>query len=217
MELYLQPSVRLASLGDDLVILNLTDNSYYCLPGQGPVVRVGPTGGLLISDPELAAAMGSWLTRMQPAPPIELPAPPPRTSAWRTAEAQVNAADLAMFGLAYLESASRYYCAPFSRLVAHAAQQTSSLPPQTRMAASVQHLRLARVHDQLLPWAPFQGECFFRSFMLLKFLRLAGLGASWVFGVKTWPFQAHCWIQAGETVLDDASERVAQFTPIMSV
>jgi hypothetical protein len=217
MEFYLRPSVRVALVGDDLVILNLTDNAYYCLPGQGAVVSAGPSGRVLIRDPNLAAAMQNWLTHTQPSSPPELVVPLPRASAWRTAEEQVSATDLAMFGLAYMESASRYYCAPFGALVAHAAKQASSLAPQERMAASVRHLRLARVHDQLLPWAPLQGECFFRSFMLLNFLRLAGLGASWVFGVKTWPFQAHCWIQAGETVLDDACERVAQYTPIMSI
>ena len=46
-------------------------------------------------------------------------------------------------------------------------------------------------------------------------LRRAGQNAAWVFGVRTWPFSAHCWLQIGDAVLDDDPERVSRYTPIM--
>jgi hypothetical protein len=69
----------------------------------------------------------------------------------------------------------------------------------------------------MLRFVPFQGECLFRAFMLLCFLRLGDCDARWVIGVKTYPFLAHCWLQVGRTVLDDAAERVCGFTPILTV
>jgi hypothetical protein len=52
--------------------------------------------------------------------------------------------------------------------------------------------------------------------MLLRLLHAKGLDAHWVFGVRTWPFQAHCWLQCEDLVLDDQPDRVRAFTPIMA-
>ena len=41
-----------------------------------------------------------------------------------------------------------------------------------------------------------------------------GIGAQIVFGV-TMPFAAHCWVQQGDVVLNDALDRVLRFRPIM--
>ena len=41
--------------------------------------------------------------------------------------------------------------------------------------------------------------------------------AVWVFGVRTWPFSAHCWLQIGDAVLDDDPERVGIYPPILAV
>ncbi|GAD58270.1 hypothetical protein MBEBAB_0520 [Brevundimonas abyssalis TAR-001] len=38
-----------------------------------------------------------------------------------------------------------------------------------------------------------------------------------VFGIKLVPFGAHCWVQAGETVLNDTVDNVSEYTPIMVV
>jgi hypothetical protein len=36
-----------------------------------------------------------------------------------------------------------------------------------------------------------------------------------VFGVRTWPFHAHCWLQCDDVVLDDQADRVAAYAPIL--
>lgn len=59
--------------------------------------------------------------------------------------------------------------------------------------------------------------CLFDSLALLDFLARHGLFPEWVFGVTAEPFEAHCWVQEGSTVLNDTIERVAAFTPIMRV
>lgn len=67
------------------------------------------------------------------------------------------------------------------------------------------------------PFAPAPGKCLLRSFMLLRLLRRHGHDARWVFGVRTWPFRAHCWLQAGDVVLDDDVEALVALTPILVV
>lgn len=68
-----------------------------------------------------------------------------------------------------------------------------------------------------LPFVPGQGECLYRACLLRSYLAGRGLGSSWVFGVRTWPFAAHCWLQCGDLVLDDDPDRVALYTPILVV
>ncbi len=59
--------------------------------------------------------------------------------------------------------------------------------------------------------------CLFDSLALVEFLSHYGLYPSWVFGVQTSPFAAHCWVQDGAVVFNDAPERVRRFTPILTV
>jgi hypothetical protein len=66
-------------------------------------------------------------------------------------------------------------------------------------------------------WTPAPAKCLIRSFMLLRLLRRHGFDARWVFAVRTWPFEAHCWLQAGPVVLDDAVERLTAYHPILAV
>jgi len=59
--------------------------------------------------------------------------------------------------------------------------------------------------------------CLFDSLALIHFLARFDLYPDWVFGVRADPFEAHCWVQAGERVLNDTLERVSALTPIMSI
>ena len=59
--------------------------------------------------------------------------------------------------------------------------------------------------------------CLLDSLTLLHFLAAEGIHPDWVFGVKTEPFDAHCWVQQDEVVLNDAPDRVRQYSPILIV
>lgn len=78
-------------------------------------------------------------------------------------------------------------------------------------------LEAVRQFERLRPWLAPPGECLLRSYHLRAFLRARGLDALWVFGVRTWPFSAHCWLQAGATALDDDLERLVAYQPILAV
>lgn len=59
-------------------------------------------------------------------------------------------------------------------------------------------------------------RCLAHSIALRWRLEREGYGAALVFGVRLFPFQAHCWLQRGVTVLNDHHEHVAQYTPVLA-
>jgi hypothetical protein len=74
------------------------------------------------------------------------------------------------------------------------------------------------VFDRLRPLAfTARDACLFESLAMIEFLALFDLHASWVFGVQTAPFCSHCWVQLGDTVINDTVEHIRGFTPIMAI
>jgi hypothetical protein len=61
---------------------------------------------------------------------------------------------------------------------------------------------------------PVRDACLPDSIALLLFLRTRHVPCALVFGVRLDPFEAHCWVQDGSTILGDTHERVSAFTPI---
>jgi Transglutaminase-like superfamily len=62
-----------------------------------------------------------------------------------------------------------------------------------------------------------QDACLFDSLALMRFLSYYGCFPTCVIGVQTGPFGAHCWIQHGAVVFNDAPEYVRRYTPILAV
>ena len=60
-------------------------------------------------------------------------------------------------------------------------------------------------------------HCLFESLALLNFLSHYRIHPSWVFGVATAPFAAHCWLQLGGFACNDSLDQVRRFTPIMVI
>ncbi|WP_447759764.1 lasso peptide biosynthesis B2 protein [Sphingopyxis panaciterrae] len=59
-------------------------------------------------------------------------------------------------------------------------------------------------------------QCLVRGLAMRAMLARRGLPVDLVIGVML-PFAAHCWIQSGTTVLSDPLDRVANFTPLLTV
>lgn len=210
--MYLRPDVHLARVGPDVVLLDSRRGEYLCLVQAADAFEILDDTRVRIVDAALndeAASLGligagRRLGRGFPPAPARDLADVPDTA--------LQPSDRVAATTAYGELLAHYYGRPFGHLVRHAARR----PP---LASSPPSLLAHRVSAfrQLLPWAPFPGVCLYRSFYLLAFLRRRGLDATWMFGVQTWPFEAHCWLQTGDLVLDDRVDRVRAFTPIMAV
>jgi hypothetical protein len=110
--------------------------------------------------------------------------------------------------------APAFHHRPFSEVLARVrARPRGETRPQRQALVEAR----AAVFNALLPWSPIQGACLLQSAWLIEFLGQANLSADWVFGVRTWPFSAHCWVQAGDVVLNDTVERVAPYRVILKV
>lgn len=62
-----------------------------------------------------------------------------------------------------------------------------------------------------------KNQCLFDSLALVQFLSRYDLYPTWVFGVRTGPFGAHCWVQEGDFVFNAALEHTREFTPILAI
>ena len=102
---------------------------------------------------------------------------------------------------------------PFHQVLALA----GPLDPRALAPPSAALLAEAGRFARMAPWLPHAGLCLMRSLQQRLYLTARGHGVAWVFGVRTWPFEAHCWLQAGDVVLDDTPGRVRGFTPILVV
>jgi hypothetical protein len=67
------------------------------------------------------------------------------------------------------------------------------------------------------PIYPRQYRCLFDCLSLLEFLFHHRLTPTWVFGVTMNPFQAHCWLQSGDLLINDSIERISAYTPILAI
>ena len=74
--------------------------------------------------------------------------------------------------------------------------------------------RLALQFAAARRWLPHASNCLLDSLALLMFLKDHGAFADLVFGAKLDPFAAHCWLEAGDVLLNDRLERIEGFTPV---
>lgn len=209
----LAAGIHAAICDQDLVVLDARSGAYFCLPTAGAAGAIDPSQAHIdIKDPGLErvlrqAGLVTPLSVSRAPRPVasrplrDLAARMPASVTWR---------DRASFARTVLRAAPRYYGRPFAQVVRR--RRPSTRPNPLNEEALVAR---ALAFRQLLPWAPFQGVCLYRSHLLLHHLHAVGLDASWVIGVQTWPFAAHCWLQAGDLVLDDTVDNVSTYTPIL--
>lgn len=216
MELDLPPTVHAVLIDDDLVFLDANADIYFCLPLPSGLVR--QEGGRLHTADEalVEELVGAGLARRPAGQDVGRRAPP--VAPERTARAVLDATpDLDVrfrpaHGLALVAAVRAALSSrreAFRDLIAPSSPSVEVPTPDALLADLVIWRRLA-------PWLPLDGVCLFRSGMLLAFLRALGHRPDWVFGVRTWPFRAHCWLQVGDLALDDEAERLRAYAPILA-
>lgn len=62
-----------------------------------------------------------------------------------------------------------------------------------------------------------RGRCLARSIAIARTLVSRGIAPDLVLGVKLRPFEAHCWVQHGKTLISDDPGTVAPFSPILII
>jgi hypothetical protein len=67
------------------------------------------------------------------------------------------------------------------------------------------------------PLRPRNGHCLTNSIAFMDVALSSRLPGKLVLGVSASPFSAHCWVQAGDMVLNDRLENISAFDPILAI
>lgn len=205
-EAQLARDIYAASVGSDLVLLDLAADEYLLLSDSGPLeidgncVR-GPIETLLMLSAEELLESGEPATARKGPPAL------PREPLPEAARIQPNLGDVAMFSVIWADAARRR--PQLKSLAERFGGRRGRRDDLEAVSARVEIFR------QLLPLAPWTGACLFQAQLLLRFLNVVGLDADWVFGVRTSPFLAHCWLQLGDHCVSQRPETLTIYRPIM--
>lgn len=210
--LWLATGVHAAALRDDLVLLDIHKDRYVCLPGAAPGLILGDRGSVTVADLCVRDVLleEGLLRSEQPLDPRLPTTLPLRLGHTRD---DPGAADLIQAGVVALAAA----CAFRGRTLAQLIADVRRTKTRIRHASGADPGALAAAFHSAMPWLPLEGLCLQRSFLLLRLLARRGIAADWVFGVRTWPFVAHCWVQIDDSVVGDRLAHVRAFTPILRV
>ena len=212
--------VYAALVGADLVFLDIGRDAYHCLPDVDPELASPFAAHAIANLPEALAAELANVGLLSHAPRLRNRRPfifdPARSDLMAQGDVSASASERLSMVAATFSMARHFHGRPLKYLIDRASQRCARTQIPLGAPGALE-LRRVQVFRELLPWAPQQGACLYRCVLLLKFLRQAGLDAHWVFGVRTWPFSAHCWLQAGDVVFDDPADYVGRFTPILVV
>jgi hypothetical protein len=129
--------------------------------------------------------------------------------------AHINALIIGRFFAACFRANRLLLKAPLIDVV-HRVRQSRSRNHQAR--PDKRQLRaLVTAFNCLRPFYPRNYLCVFDSLALLEFLRAYRVFPTWVFGVQAEPFNAHCWVQQDDVVLNETVEFARMFVPVMTV
>ncbi|AYV48615.1 hypothetical protein CFHF_19625 [Caulobacter flavus] len=217
MQAWLAPHVRAARVGGEIVLLDIEADAYFCLLDAAAHLTLQSDGGVL-ADPSAAAddlIEAGLLTLMGGASiaPVRARAVHGGLDPDDQATPGLSASAIAAALSANLTAARAIDRLSFADILA----LVGTVEPAAFAPASPDLLKESRRFAAMSPWLPRAGLCLMRSLQQRLYLARRGHATAWVFGVRTWPFQAHCWLQAGEVVLDDTPGRVGAFTPILVV
>ncbi len=211
--IYPAAAIHVVAVEDDLVVLDLKSDAYFCIPELGAHLSRAETGGW-VADNEtvMAGLLDTGLFRRDPGQGSTLAnlRRPVRTSRAEVRREAGLGAGLRLLAV-LATTAARVNGRPLKTLIG----RSPDLPVRPEQADDA--MAEAQLFDAWMPWVPGQGQCLYRAFLLRAFLAAQGRGSTWVFGVRTWPFSAHCWLQIDDVLLDDDLDRVGLYTPILAV
>jgi hypothetical protein len=213
----LRDDVHAVAVDDDAVFLDVARDTYVCVPNVADrlVLDAGRrvmavADGAFARELERAGLLSGHGASRSPRWPVQ----PATESAMTGPFGTPRWPDPLDAARAMADVSCAYWRQPLAKLVAWADEGATALggePPTEAL------LEVVAGFHRWAPYLPAPGKCLLRSFMLLRVLRRHGHDARWVFGVRTWPFRAHCWLQRGGTVLDDDVEPLVALTPILVV
>ncbi len=206
------PAHRLAAwvCGWPVGSMQTPDPPHHSDAGTDALVTQMLAHGMLVSDPHLGkpAVPVSTARATRSLVEFELDTHP-----------RTGAALLWRFGRSYLWAQLSLKLRPIQAIVESARDRKARRAERGPQEADPVRLgALVSAFTRLRPlFYTLRSACLLDSLTMVHFLGAEGIHPQWVFGVKTEPFDAHCWVQHGELVLNDAPDRVRQYSPILVV
>ncbi len=205
-DLWCATHIFMTRVDEDVIVLDASLGQYRCLPELGPVLDPAPDGRLNPPPDDVAqalveAGLASWSAgqaRLVPVP-----------CAREAQDAEASAFVTLLAAVSLTSSTLRFRRQSFADLL----RPVRTAPPSSRPRLG----EVLRAASDALPWIPGEGACLQRAWQLRRLLAAQGLSSTWMFGVRTWPFAAHCWLQIEDCVIADRLERVRLYSPIMAI
>jgi hypothetical protein len=234
---YLAPHVRACRTREHVVFLDIRRNEYLGLSQAEAATALRaiadlfpeePAADASAADPILAQLLEQGLLSKDPPStsgkmrPTVPRAARPLISGYEEIDTDIDAICVLRFVRACAISRTILKVLPFRFAVAHVQahrrrQWPSAQPEQELDAARLSETQRRVTQFRRLRPLMFSARnaCLSQSFAMSEFLRAYGIYPSWIFGVATEPFAAHCWLQQGTVVINDVPENVRRFTPIL--
>jgi hypothetical protein len=209
----LPPWVSYCCIDELVVFLDVRRNRYEAIPRRsGQAILTGQWQGLTPRTQEQVRARG-WLTQ----PNTESSTPEVMKA---SREYSARAPDTAT-GRRYLDKAigallQAKLMLKFRSLehVLNRCVMLSHNTPSTTLAPLCELIAAFDILDRLLLGA---NSCLLRSVALHRLLASMGHRSAIVFGVRLHPFEAHCWLQQDDLVLNDTIEQIGLFRALRLV
>lgn len=211
MTLYqLSPHVRACRDGAYIVFLDLRRDRYWSVPARtAPAIagfleaeRAQGSGARLIEMGLIEPASACWA-------PHEARAAAPEDKLLPAEDLTPSLSDSSLCATACWLTARTLARRRLDLTLARLAKLKSrAMKPK----ADAQHL--IGVFEEFRPWFPRRRVCLFDALALFRFMVMRGLKPDIVFGVRTAPFAAHCWVEWQGRLASDSSDHCASFTPI---
>ncbi len=217
MTWHLRESLSYCLIDGTAIFLDLDADRYFRLDKAANDAFLsfiaGEDTGRLIQTLEAADVIASTEQASPVATPI--PAPPLRRATGVTTGA-FRLGDVAHALWVQKHAERRLATRPLSEAVSHLRRKKSECDVQD-IAPGSPAARTLRAFEYARVLRSAADRCLPRSIALGLCLARIGVRCDVIIGVKLGPFAAHCWVQAGEEVLNDSVEEVARFTPILVV
>lgn len=205
------PHVRVTIVSGDLVLLDLDSDAYLALPRKDAAQATSALTGHPY-DPGDAA-----LEELMEAAMVQH-----SETAWEGHKAHPVMALPQPLEPSYLRKI--WMLLPFSlatlmtimsyRQPIHQLIQRLKQPRNARVLSPQYVGGIVQWFERLRILVPRSGRCLIQSIMLCHFLRLLGVPTQLVFGVRTHPFEAHCWVEWDRHVLNDSIDHAGWYSTI---
>ncbi len=210
----LSPGVGFCRAGDDLVFLDLKRDRYLRLAGRG-LPMFDPLGEAASADHAAwtclqAAGLvtpGEATDRIEP---VYADVPDRDIHMLATVRPSLSAIAQTIGSLVWARRAAA--SVRLAQTIAIIGHRKAEMGPAD---AHISPTAIALRFEASRAFVPIARRCLIDSLALMRLCLARGASPTLVFGVRTDPFAAHCWLQHDDRILTCASDDALGFTPIL--